>query len=119
MVNEEAGCGTRVSKLRTAVLLRMSCRFTIGEVLGQEGTQGRIATAWLHWGDCVRVVVSGLLRTCRTTIFVDQEETSLEFRRKSEVVTKRKKAVGNTVCMSKPRIGLVGDSGFWDELPGA
>ena len=47
--------------------------FHSGEVLGQEGTQGRVTTVLLHWADCVRVVVLGLLRKCTTSISVDRE----------------------------------------------
>ena len=109
---QEGACGTRKSwvwhtcqqALNSSVAHVMP--FQSGKVLGQEGTHGRIATVWLHWADCVRVVVPGMLPTCTTRIFVDQEETFLKFRRKSRVVTKRKKAVGNTICLCKPCIGL-------------
>ena len=113
MVHERAGCGTHDSNLNSSVAHVMP--FQSGKVLGQEGTHGRIATVWLHWADCVRVVVPGLLRTCRTTIFVDQEETFLEFRRKSEVVTKRKKRqLGvQSACASHASDLLETKSGFW------
>ena len=80
--------------------------FHNGEVLGQEGTHGRIPTVWFHWAACVRVVVPGVLRTCRTRIFCRSGRNISGVQADVEGCDKTKKAVGSTICMCKPCIGF-------------
>ena len=71
------------------------------EVLGQEGTHGRIATVWFHWADCVRVVVPGMLRTCRTRIFYRTVRNISGIQAEVKGCDKKKKAVGSrSACAS-------------------
>ena len=72
---------TCLSKLWASVLLRMSCRFTVVRFSVKKDLMAGLR----RFGHVGLTVFALLFR-----IFVDQEFTSLEFRRKSEVVTRRK-----------------------------